>query len=406
MVANLGIRVDYYDASGKWPKTSVFSEEAYGIGDLDEVMEERWDELGILEPVEKYIAVSPRLGLSFPVTERSNFYFNYGHYRGLPPWLNMFQVQHRPQVRVQVLGNPNMEPARTISYETGVRYNFLDMFLIHIAGYYKDVTGQHGGIRYTGLSGQSNYQTFDNNNYEDIRGLEISITKSYGEWIKGWANLDYMVERDGNTGRSTYYEDPAKEATVGWYVGQEDRPLPRPSFNANLSFHTPMDWGPKASGIQPLGGWLLSVLPSWRKGGFFTWNPLGDLHLENNLRWPDRFIVDLRLAKRTRLVGGLTIEAYLNIDNLFNNKVSNIASGYAFSSGSDESDYLKSLHLPMYDSPQFDTFREQFPGLYVVGNDKPGDLRSDDKPYINDPNQALWMFVWPRDLWFGVNVYF
>jgi outer membrane receptor protein involved in Fe transport len=369
-------------------------------------MEERWEELGIMEPVETHLAISPRLGLSFPITERSKFYFNYGHFRGLPPWLNMYRIYHRPQVRVQTLGNPNMEPAKTISYETGVEYNLLNQFLIRIAGYYKDVTGQHGSIRYTGLSGQSNYQSFDNNNYEDIRGVEISVTKNYGEWLTGWANFDYRVERDGNTGRQTYFEDPAKEATQGLYAGQEDRPLPRPRFNANISFHSPMDWGPRAGGIHPLGGWLLSILPSWQKGSFFTWNPLGDLHLENNLRWPDRFLVDIRLAKRTRVMGALAVEAYLNINNLFNHKVNYFSSGYCFQSSSDESDYLRSLHLPMYDSPEFDTLREQFPGMYVAGDDSPGDLRSGDKSYINDPNRALWMFVQPRDIWFGLNFYF
>ncbi len=117
--------------------------------------------------------------------------------------------------------------------------------------------------------------------------------------------------------------------------------------------------------------------------------------------------MDGRLTRIFRIARGARIEAYVDVSNLLNNKINNMASGNPFYGGSDRREYLASLHLPMYDSEEFDVLREQNPGKYIAGNDKIGDLRSDDKPYINDPNlMDLWGFIQPRDIWFGIRVQF
>jgi hypothetical protein len=81
-------------------------------------------------------------------------------------------------------------------------------------------------------------------------------------------------------------------------------------------------------------------------------------------------------------------------------------SGYAFADATDRSKYLASLHLPMYNSAEFDNLRQANPGLYIGGDDKIGDLRSADKSYIDDPNYNFWLYKQPRDIWFGVRVDF
>jgi hypothetical protein len=72
----------------------------------------------------------------------------------------------------------------------------------------------------------------------------------------------------------------------------------------------------------------------------------------------------------------------------------------------DFTDYLKSLRLPIYNSPEFDQLRELNPGYYVAGNDEVGDLNSASKPYINDPDYTYFIYGQPRDIWFGVRVDF
>jgi outer membrane receptor protein involved in Fe transport len=406
MVANLGIRADYYNPGGEWPTGDIYSSEAYGTGGQHENMFDRWDRMGVLEPVDKHVAISPRLGVSFPVTERSKFFFNYGHFRSQVPWHQMFVVRQRPRVGLYDLGNPNLEPPKTVAYETGVEYNLLDQYLVRISGYYKDVTGQHGNVEYHNRAGTVSYDSWKNNNYEDIYGLELNVTKRIGRWLTGWLNYDFMFRKSGLVGRSDYYEDESKMAVFGLYEGQEGRALPRPRFNANISLHTPPSTGPNMGGFHPLDNWRLSLLPSWQAGPYFTWNPLGDLHVQDNLQWPAYHVWDMKLSKFID-VSNARFEAYLDVSNLFNQKISRLHRGEPYAGGSDRRNYLASLHLPMYDSPEYDDLRANSPdGYYEPGNDRPGDMRSDEKPYIDDPNRQLWMYTGRRQVWFGVVVQF
>ena len=75
------------------------------------------------------------------------------------------------------------------------------MFLIHFSGYYKDVTSQTGEVQYTNYDASVNYNTIQNNFYEDIRGFEIRINKNFGRWFSGWVNYNYRIESQGHVGR-------------------------------------------------------------------------------------------------------------------------------------------------------------------------------------------------------------
>jgi len=130
------------------------------------------------------------------------------------------------------------------------------------------------------------------------------------------------------------------------------------------------------------------------------------------MRWPDYYMVDLKIDKKVEFLG-TTASFYIDVSNLFNFKVSLMADGYCFEreSGdmeewSDFTKYLASLHLPMYKSAKYDDLRAANKGLYIAGNDKVGDLRSEEKPYINDPKYYFWLYEQPRDIWFGVRFNF
>ncbi len=94
----------------------------------------------------------------------------------------------------------------------------------------------------------------------------------------------------------------------------------------------------------------------------------------------------------------------MDVNNVLDRKVNWIDNGWCFRNATDRNSYYASLHLPMYDSPVYDALRSKNPGLYVKGDDEVSDLRSKDKPYINDPDVDMWMFGYPRDVWFGVTI--
>jgi len=427
IVANIGLRADYYyGGGGRWPSdpysTAYLPIDTIGTWLFDYLSAGNsyiWDiwnryeaaNPGFLQPIKNYWTISPRLGISFPVTINSKFYFNYGHFRSNPPYYTMYQFRYRyTKNGIYDMSNPNLEPPRTIQYELGIAYNFVDSYILSVSGYSKDVTGQAGDVDYVSASGGISYDGQLNNQYQDIQGLEINLAKNDNSWISGWLNFEYMLKKTGYTGIRIIREIPV-DVEQDQYQGQETKTLPIPSFNANITFRLPEKTGPEVFGEYPIGGWSMSIFATWRAGDYVgqnTWNPLGLQHVGDLPRWPTYYMIDLKLTKAVK-IAGVTTSFYLDINNLFNIKVSQIHTDYPYTEGlggSDFQNYMASLKLPVYNSSSYDRLREQNPGQYVGGNDKIGDLRSDNKPYINDPNNSFWLFSQPRDIWFGMRVEF
>lgn len=421
MVANLGIRLDYfYGGGGKWPSgdpfaTAVFTPTAVDATLFDILSQGRsliwelWEAYdkehpGFLQPIKNYLTISPRIGISFPVTENSKFYFNYGHFRSNPPYYSMYLIRYRyTKNGLYDMSNPNLEPPRTVSYELGMAYNFYKSMVISVSGYSKDVTGENGTVTYQNASGTINYDSWANNNYEDIQGLEIKLTKQDNSWIQGWINFNYMLKKSGLTGRKLITDITINNDKEGLYAAQESRTLPLPQVNGNITFSTPRDLGPKLFGDNGiLGDWKIAFFGEWQAGAYFTWNPLNKAHVSNNCQWPDYWMFDMKISKTFR-IAGINTTLNLDINNIFNIKVNLLSKGYAFNkSAGDDTKYLASLRLKMYDSPEYDALRAANPGYYLPGNDKIGELRSNEKPYINDPNYTYWIHGKPRDIWFTI----
>jgi outer membrane receptor protein involved in Fe transport len=431
IVANIGLRFDYYyGGGGEWPTGDPFAEEVFtpqsyaADSVLFNYLEqgksyiwdtwERYDSLhpGFLQPIKNHYALSPRIGISFPVTENAKFYFNYGHFRSNPPYYSMYLYRYRyTKNGLYDMSNPNLEPPRTISYELGLAMTLLRRSILKLSWYSKDVTGQHGDVTYQNASGSINYDTWANNEYQDIQGIEVNLSKNDNGWLTGWINYNYMMKKTGLTGRELYKDIPISNEDA-YYADEETRSLPLPKINANLTLRTPNKLSKVSFSDYLLTGWTFTIFGEWQAGEYFTWNPLNELHVNDNLRWPDYYMVDLKIDKKVEFLG-TTASFYIDVSNLFNFKVSLMADGYCFEreSGdmeewSDFTKYLASLHLPMYKSAKYDDLRAANKGLYIAGNDKVGDLRSEEKPYINDPKYSFWLYEQPRDIWFGVRFNF
>jgi hypothetical protein len=62
--------------------------------------------------------------------------------------------------------------------------------------------------------------------------------------------------------------------------------------------------------------------------------------------------------------------------------------------------YLESLHFPLTNGEEYQS------AGYVGGDDRPGELKSAEKPYINDPNQDFLKYLNQRYVTFGLKIEF
>jgi len=397
MIANFGVRFDYNEPNCDWYTVDRYSK--YFKKQYKEV----FTEVAPKETAKGHLKISPRLGISHPISEDAKLYFNYGHFYSMPSSSSMYQINYGSQARgISFIGNPSADLPRTVSYELGVEYNVKDLFLIHLSGYYKDVADQTGSVRYTSYDGSIDYSTIENNNFADVRGFELRLDKRFGRWITGWLNYNYMVQTSGYVGRQRYYQDENLQRIYGLQNPYQSRPMARPVARANVHIRSPINWGPTMAGIRPFGDFHVSALLQWQAGRYMTWDPLETYKLQQNVQWRGQYGFDARFSKRARF-GKYSLEVFADVNNLFNIKYID-SSGFANSE--DSRRYYESLHLPMYSGTIGATGDEYKAAGYIVGNDKMGDVKSADKPYIDMPNRGFLTYLNPRVVFFGLKLDF
>ncbi len=410
-IANIGLRLDYSNPNTEYLNLDPYNE-LFSAGAGNEITDN-----SPKTPAASEMYISPRLGISHPITENSKLYFNYGHFVSEPSSSYRFLLQRESNGQVDYIGNPNMTFEKTIAYELGYEQNFFNTVLFHLAAYYKDVTHQPGWLLYQSINTSVNYYQAASNNYADIRGFEVTLSKVSGGWFRGFVNYTYDVVTSGYFDVTQYYQDINKQRAYLLKNPQQSKPVPQPYARANVEFVTPDDFGPSLFGNKLLGGWSLSILANWHAGAHATYNPNNVPGVSNNVQWVDYYGVDMRLAKNFQEfanIKGFNVQLYIDITNPFNFRFLNYA---GFVDSYDYQDYLTSLNFAWETGDQ-------------KGNDRIGDYRPDDvaydplqpnpnndpviteannkrkesKSYINMPNDDSVTFLNPRYFSFGVRI--
>ncbi|MBN1780071.1 TonB-dependent receptor [bacterium] len=360
-IMNAGLRLDYSDSNTEWWDVDPY-DRLFFTSKYDESLE-----FNTVESKAQW-QLSPRLGISHPITENSKLFFNYGHFKQMPTYESLFNISRATDHRLSSLGDPDLVLAKTISYELGYDHSLPGDILVQAAAFYHDIQDQQNVTRYTSTGGIE-YNKITSNSYADIRGFEATVRKTRGRWWTFFANYTYQVTTSGYFGWQYIYQDPSQqkrydEQTTNLY---QQRPLPTPYARLNVSFFTPDDYGFKFAGFYPAGSLLLNILTDWQAGQWQTWNPKNETGVINNVQRVDRYNTLLRLSKTVQL-SKIRIMAFMDIDNLFNNKFMSMNNfgGRA----SDQQYYYDSLHLPKSDA--YDN---------IPGDDRIGDYRKHGVPY-------------------------
>jgi carboxypeptidase-like protein/TonB-dependent receptor-like protein len=388
MIAQVGLRMDYSNAGGDW---YAYQKDFYNAG-FSGPLSNGIDTLLQKEPTKHLITFSPRLAISFPITEDSKIYFNYGHFRQLPTPENLYLLRRSGfDNSVNRIASPNNPLEKTVAYELGYEHNLFDQFLIRTAGYYKDETDQAKTVRYVNEDGSVDYYVSEPNFYKDTRGVEIQLTKNRGNWVRGFINYTYMLYTYGYFGYGTYHLNPAEQRDYerGSTYYYQKRPVARPYARANLDLFTPQEFGPEVLKYHLLEDWRLNILASWKTGSYESWGGRTQIPgIINNLQWRDNWYCDIRLAKNFHF-SGVNVEFFVDIDNIFNIK---LLRPYGFVNADDKYDYISSLHLPG-NTEGVDLFGY----ANIPGDDQPGDYRkagvdfvpivaTQSRDYITNPN--------------------
>ncbi len=185
-------------------------------------------------------ALSPRLGLAFPITDRDVFHFHYGRFIQAPANNYLFQSQD-PNSGLGVLGNPDLKPEITISYQAGIRHQFSANVTGDFALFYKDIYAliTTTSVQDT-ISGNQSYR-YINRAYASAQGIEMTIARAFSDNYGGQIAYTYSfangVASDALFGASAggLTHLPTRELPLNW-----DQ---RHSLDVSLRIADPGSWG-------------------------------------------------------------------------------------------------------------------------------------------------------------------
>jgi len=224
MVVNAGLRFEYFST-----------------GNNDEIEVNNTE----IDPeVEKFKTNwSPRLGFAFPITDRDKFFFHYGRFTQWPSRTFLFATQDAIG-SAGTLGNPNLDPELTVSYQAGIAHQFTQDVAANFVVFSKDIYGLISSTRVTDDSTGIQSFRYINKTYASSRGLEVSLEKRLTRRFGFEAYYTYSfadgVASDSDFGRSAegLTHLPTEEQPLDW-----DQ---RHTFNVTLRLQDRNNWGATA----------------------------------------------------------------------------------------------------------------------------------------------------------------
>jgi len=338
MIVNLGLRLDYFEPDGvvladesdpsiynpikpqnryhDWGKDGKPNthdpdgSEGNGIWDEGEppvTLSERqkyW-----YKKATSKIQLSPRLGVSFPITDRGIIHFSYGHFFQIPRFERLYQ---NPDFELEsgtgnvgVIGNADLKPEHTVSGEIGLQQQLTNDISIEVTGYFRDVRDLAGtqAKEIVLFGGAAKYSKLVNSDFGFIKGVIIALNKRFSGGMAASIDYTFQVAKGTNS-------DPeqARNALSGGS-------LPEVQL-------TPLDWDQRhtvnASVSYTAKEWGASIIGQFGSGLPYTPRRSEDITtlLTNSQRKPSSYNVDLRAYKDFKF-GPTTVTLFIRVFNLF-----------------------------------------------------------------------------------------
>jgi outer membrane receptor protein involved in Fe transport len=349
MVLNFGVRMDYW-VPGQYVD-NVCSDTSSNLVISKGLRQKYLDDTFKLFGRRFKARVSPRLGISHPISDNQTLFFSYGHFSKLPRPQYVYSKLGRTSVRSSLpVGNPDLNPETTVAYELGIRNQLSGNDVLTVTAYYKDIFDYITAKtvqQLTAVGGAKYYTTYINSDYGRVRGIEAEYKTRFGKWFRGSVSGSYSIA----TGKSSTPDEELirlqqgepeniKENYLIW-----DRPI---QLSMNLNFSVAKNEPLFGFGRGILDDYELFVRVFFESGKRYTPQMLVGYdaitgrpeYLTNQDRLLESvganwFYVDLNFEKTFDLgVGKLTASIEVqNLLNTVNSQTINPATGRAYQYG-------------------------------------------------------------------------
>jgi len=283
--------------------------------------------------------ISPRFGISHPISETSVMHFAYNYQNQLPQMQYVF-TSAKPEDAITnlgddiVIGEPSLEPQTTVTYEVGWQYQLSEDYVMDITTYFKNIYNyvstekvylQDDGSLISWQIAEENdqYDTstelfrYITEDYGSTRGIDFNLQKMISNFISGSASYS-LSWADGNNSETEVQDESTslREFPLDWDI--------RHNFSLNLGFSVGRGeefYIPFTGVLLPFSNFSMNFLYNIASGRPYTAVNENDNVLETNQeRYPYTENADLRITKTFNFSEKISIRFYANINNIFNKR--------------------------------------------------------------------------------------
>ena len=259
--------------------------------------------------------LSPRIGISYPITDRGAIYFSYGFFFQKPTFEQLylnpeFEMNTEQSGVVNTLiGNANLKNKKTVNYEIGLQQQFGLNTGFFVTVFYKDINNWIGSeIVETYIAGDR-YGRYINLDYGNVRGITIALDLRPTRYVTSFIDYTFQIAAGNASNPEAVFADASSTP-------------PRESELQTV----PLDWDQKhtlnltTTLNGPQGNWGLSVIGKLNTGKPYTPTLRATrgvrASFENSERKPVHVNFDLK-GTRNFKVGPYTLAMFLKVFNLF-----------------------------------------------------------------------------------------
>lgn len=239
-VANMGIRVDYFDPTAKRPAAEI------PLKDLQGTLKE----IPMVKASKKF-QVSPRVGITFPITSQEIVHLNYGWFFQMPLFSYLFtNLNYDFSGYWPLVGDPDLKPERTIAYEIGYQRIMGENSVVSITGFSKDISNLVDTKTYAlpdtfiqGHPARRGYAEYVNMAYGRAYGAELAYEKRYSNRYSARFSYTFMKAMGSSSAAGEGYN------WLIWGIDvPKDREYPlswdqRHTFVGEFNYRIPNSWG-------------------------------------------------------------------------------------------------------------------------------------------------------------------
>lgn len=329
LILNLGLRYDLFNAGAKRIRDFYNPLGVPGQGIIQVGSEDYTN-------AKSDHKLSPRLSISFPVSEKTVFRASYGKFFQQPNLNNLYigaywysQMVLNPPFAADVQ-NPNLKAEESTQYEVGMQRALTDKLKFDISAYYKDINNLVNleNFNVNPAGGYYALILYGNHDRGVVKGVVFSLDLRRTNKIS--SRVAYTLQWANGTGSGD--ASGFRAAWLGYESTKFNAPLNfdrRHSINAVLDIRNASKEGPEFGGyiLQNAG---VNFLMTANSGLPYTpitpsaiseSTPSGRVTARRNSQYaPWNFRIDMKADKSFNLPFGMNMSVYIQIMNLLNTK--------------------------------------------------------------------------------------